>query len=73
MTTPALDLTDIAELGDLLGFLRDWLGNDRDQLAASLNRFVGHPSYNLDTLRHDLARFTFLLGTDTEHYIPEPL
>jgi hypothetical protein len=30
--------------------------------TASLNRFIGHPSYGRDELRHDLDRFTFLLG-----------
>lgn len=56
---------DTAELGELLTFLRDWLGgNDNPQLAASLHRFVGTDGYDLNTLRADLARFAFLLGAD---------
>lgn len=60
-----LDLADAAELGELLTFLGDWLeGHDHAQLAASLHRFVGADGYDIDTLRTDLARFAFLLGTD---------
>jgi hypothetical protein len=33
-----------------------------DQLAESLTRFVGKHRYDLDQLRHDLDRLTFLLG-----------
>jgi hypothetical protein len=67
MTTDAarLDLTDAAELADLLTFLSDWLdGTDNPALAASLHRFIGTTGYDLDALRRDLARFTFLLGND---------
>jgi len=60
-----LNLTDAAELGELLTFLSDWLNSsDSAQLAASLHRFVGAASYDLDSLRLDLTRFTFLLGAD---------
>jgi hypothetical protein len=60
-----LNLTDAAELGELLTFLSDWLNSsDHAQLAASLHQFVGVASFDLNTLRHDLTRFTFLLGTD---------
>lgn len=67
MPTPDLRLnaTDAAELSELLTFLSDWLdGTDSNQLAASLQRFVGATGYNLTELRTDLARFTFLLGND---------
>ena len=60
-----LDTTDALELGELLAFLDDWLsGNDNTLLATSLHRFVGTTGYDLNALRTDLARFTFLLGTD---------
>lgn len=60
-----LDTADAAELGELLAFVGDWLdGTDSNQLAASLRRFVGAGGYDLNELRTDLARFTFLLGND---------
>jgi len=48
-----------------LEFLGDWLdGSDSTLLAASLQRFVGTTGDDLNELRTDLARFTFLLGAD---------
>jgi len=62
-----LDLGDAAELTELLQFLRDWTAADDDHLEESLTRFVGGPGYDLDKLRGDLDRFTFLLrGNDGE-------
>ena len=62
---PRLNTTDAAELSELLTFLSDWLdGTDSNQLAASLQRFLGTTGYDLTELRTDLARFTFLLGND---------
>lgn len=56
---------DATELGELLDFLRDWLASaDQPLLATSLHRFVGSNSYQLDDLRTDLARMSFLLGHD---------
>jgi hypothetical protein len=67
MARIALDLTDAAELGQLLGFLDDWLGADRATLEESLGRFIGPAGYDLDQLRADLRRFAFLIGdTDGE-------
>lgn len=60
-----LDLTDAAELGQLLEFLADWLSADRPTLKPSLGRFVGHPGYDVEELRADLHRFAFLIG-DTD-------
>lgn len=57
-----LDVSDAAELTELLQFLRDWPTSDHDQFNASLNSFVGAPGYALDQLCADLDRFTFLLG-----------
>lgn len=62
-----LDAADAIELAELLQFLGDWLESDRDNLAASLARFVGTPVYGPGTLRDDFARFRFLIGvTDGE-------
>jgi hypothetical protein len=67
MSRIALDLTDAAELGQLLGFLDDWLAADRATLEPSLGRFIGPAGYDLDQLRADLRRFAFLIGdTDGE-------
>jgi len=59
------DLVDACELAEALTFIGQWLaGADHDQLATSFGRFVGVDSYDLTSLRTDLARFTFLLGSD---------
>jgi hypothetical protein len=62
-----LDLTEAAELGQLLAFLNDWLGADRPVLERSLDRFVGHSGYDLDQLRTDLHRFALLIGDSDGH------
>jgi hypothetical protein len=62
MPTTNLDISDAVELAELLQFLQDWLATDRAQLGESLNGFVGSRAYDLDTLRADLTKFTFLLG-----------
>ena len=60
-----LEGSDSAELVELLGFVRDWLGGpDAEALATSLARFVASEGYDLAQLRADLARFVFLLGGD---------
>ena len=52
-----LEGSDGAELVEMLGFVRDWLGSaDSEALAASLNRFVGSDGDDLAELRADLAR-----------------
>ncbi len=64
---------DATELTELLAFIRHWLTTDDEHLNASLTRFVGHRSYDLDQLRTDLDRFTFLLGgNDGESLFGEP-
>jgi hypothetical protein len=57
-----LDVTDAAELAEILQFLSQWLARDPDRLATSLEEFAGHPAYGLPQLRDDLERFVFLLG-----------
>lgn len=63
MPSTSLDTADAIELAELLQFIIDWLGSDR-QLRCSLAGFTGHPAYGTDELQHDLRRFTFLLGGD---------
>ncbi len=68
-----LDVTDAAELAEMLQFLSQWLARDPARLAASLEDFVGHPAYGLGELRGDLERFVFLLGgSDGEHLFGRP-
>jgi hypothetical protein len=57
-----LDVTDAAELAEMLQFLSGWLDRDPARLAASLEDFVGHPAYGITQLHQDLERFVFLLG-----------
>ncbi|MCW2598108.1 MAG: hypothetical protein JWP39_3996 [Jatrophihabitans sp.] len=60
-----LKLIDATELAEMLTFINQWLaGPDHDQLAGSFTRFMGSDGYDLNGLRTDLARFTFLLGHD---------
>jgi hypothetical protein len=64
-----LDAADAMELAQLLDLLRDWLAADPSPLGASLERFIGSPAYNVETLRADLANFAFLFGgNDGEHF-----
>ena len=63
----SLDPADGAEVAEMLEFIGGWLGADADLLAASFRRFVATGGYDLAELRHDLARFAFLLaGGDGE-------
>jgi hypothetical protein len=57
-----LDVTDAAELAEMLQFLSQWLARDPGRLGPSLEDFVGHPAYGITQLRDDLERFVFLLG-----------
>ena len=69
-----LDVSDAAELAEMLTFLADWLaGTQKHALAHSLTEFVGNPAYTTETLCADLHRFTFLLGvSDGENLSGEP-
>ena len=69
-----LNLSDAAELAEMLTFLADWLsGGQKQTLAGSLAAFVGHPAYNTETLCADLHRFVFLLGVSNgEELFGEP-
>ncbi len=59
-----VDAGDAAELAELLRFLHDWMSAEHHHLDASLRHFVGNVAYDIDQLRADLARITFLLGHD---------
>jgi hypothetical protein len=67
-----LDTSDATELADLLQFVNDWLASDPTHIDASLTRFVGTHGYNLQTLRTDLDRFTFLLGGNDGEALFQP-
>jgi hypothetical protein len=69
-----LDLSDAAELAEMLTFLAGWLyGSQKQALADSFAAFVGHPAYDTGTLCADLHRFAFLLGaSDGEELFSEP-
>ena len=74
MPTINLDLSDAAELAEMLTFLTGWLsGSQKQALADSFAAFVGHPAYNTGALCADLHRFVFLLGvSDGEELFGEP-
>lgn len=57
-----LDVTDAAELAEMLQFLSGWLARHPGRLSPLLEDFVGHPAYGIPQLRQDLERFVFLLG-----------
>jgi hypothetical protein len=69
----SLAAEDAMELGQLLQFLDDWLAAGHGPVSESLTRFVGCESYDLESLRGDLARFMFLLGeSDGEGFFSPP-
>jgi hypothetical protein len=69
---PNLDTGDATELAELLQFLNDWLASKDTHLDASLARFVGTRGYDLQALRTDLGRFTFLLGGNDGEALFQP-
>ena len=61
-----LDAGDAVELGELLGFVSDWLASDPSRLDASLYEFVGVPDYvgpvcTVDELRAEVEHFARML------------
>jgi hypothetical protein len=62
MPDVSLNVTDAAQLAEMLQFLSQWLARDPGRFGESLEQFVGHPAYGLNELRDDLERFVFLLG-----------
>ena len=69
-----LDLSEAAELAEMLTFLAGWLtGSQKQALDGSLAAYVGHPTYTTGTLCAGLHRFAFLLSeTDGEELFGEP-
>jgi hypothetical protein len=53
---------DAADAAETLQFLAGWLARDPGRFAASLEEFVGSPSYGITQLHQDLERFVFPLG-----------
>jgi hypothetical protein len=64
MSEVRLDVSDAAELAEILQFLTGWLARDPGRLGASLASYVGNRAYGTAQLRQDLDRFAFLLGGD---------
>lgn len=73
MTTPSLSLRldEAAELGELLEFVRTWLGTAPPAVGDSLAAFVGAPGYDVGELRADCAKFAFLLGVASTPFVSE--
>ena len=46
--------------------------SDPDHLNASLLRYVGHPAYDINRLKADLARYVFLPGGDDDGNLFQP-
>ena len=69
-----LELSDAAELAELLTFLTDWLsGSQQQTLTDSLTAFIGHPACDVENLAADPHRFVLLLGlNDSEQLFGEP-
>lgn len=59
-TTVSVNIDDAVEIIDALGFVRDWLSCDPEQLAVSLNSFCA--GYSLNELHRDLGRLADLLA-----------
>ena len=72
MSDVTLSPEHAAELTELLEFLNAWLTSDYHPLNASLHQFVGHPAYDIERLKADLARFAFLLGSDHDGTLFQP-
>lgn len=67
MSTPGphvtMDAVDAVELGEALGWLRDWFASDHDTLAVSMRRY-SFGLIPLDEIDADLGRFARLLGVE---------
>jgi hypothetical protein len=65
MTAPAphdhgIDAADLVEIGELCGFLHDWITAEADTLAPALGRFT-LGLFSLEEIAADLARSAWLL------------
>lgn len=57
-----LDADEAVELGELLEFVGRWLADGGGAVVESLRGFVGGDGYDINDLRADVSRFSFLLG-----------
>jgi hypothetical protein len=69
MPQTCLETADAIELAETLQLIARWLTADPDALSPSLLAYIGHPAYNLNELRADLDRFTFLLGGNDGEFL----
>jgi hypothetical protein len=69
MPQTCIDTADAVELAETLQLIAGWLAADPAALGPSLLAYIGHPAYNLDALRADLDRFTFLLGGNDGEFL----
>jgi hypothetical protein len=69
MPSISLDTADAIELAETLQLITGWLTADPATLTPSFLAYIGHPAYNLDALRSDLDRFTFLLGGNDGEFL----
>lgn len=68
----ALAPQDAAELGQLLRFVGDWLAAAPGSVSESFAHFVGADGYDINSLRDDIAGFTFLLGEGDPDELVDP-
>lgn len=66
-----LRLDEATELGELLEFVCDWLGQAPVAVSAALASFVGTAGYDISDLRADCRRFAFLLSVATSLVVGE--
>lgn len=66
--TFSLRLDEAVELGELLGFVCDWLETAPPAVSSSLDFFGGVSGYDTHDLRADCRRFAFLLGVATSPF-----
>ena len=57
-----LNVSQAAELAEMLQFLESWLAQDPARIGASLEWFISDPTYGARELCSDLEGFVLLLG-----------
>lgn len=69
MPSLSLPLTEVAELGELLELVGDWLGGAPPAVAASFADFIGSVGYDLCDLRADCRRWAFVVGVAESPFV----
>ena len=69
MPRTCIDTADAIELAEILQLITGRLAADPTTHAPSLLAYIGYPAYDLDALRADLDRFTFLLGGNDGEFL----